>query len=290
MSSADAIISWQHKWAGKSGLSMGLDGYLLDMNSNFFRPMNKSTEDAYNSSGGGSEMRSIRKKPMKICAPHSSAALTINFFDTWVTEPNKSPLQKTFQISKNISTIFLKEKFPTILPGGKPHLDVTLHLENNFVIGIENKFSEWLAGSKSNGSRNYFKPVYFSDTKNRNYSITKTLWADQGLKKSQELAEKIYKKSIVFHHLDAAQFLKHALGLATQLGKCFSLYYVYFDCRSRVSVGHKQEIDRFLNAVGNELDFKVFTYQEIFSALQQQQGVDPKYLAYLNKRYFSSAP
>jgi hypothetical protein len=91
-----------------------------------------------------------------------------------------------------------------------------------------------------------------------------------------------------FSYLDAPQLLKHALGLATQLGLRFDLLYVYFDWPGSESTKHQAEIARFSERVGSELRFRSFTYQDLFRRLDGM-NVEPKYLAYLRSRYFPDA-
>lgn len=47
-----------------------------------------------------------------------------------------------------------------------------------------------------------------------------------------------------FRYLDAAQLLKHALGLATQLGDGFSLFYIYYDWPGKALNVHRDEVKR----------------------------------------------
>ncbi|HMG05615.1 MAG TPA: hypothetical protein VK581_09140 [Chthoniobacterales bacterium] len=91
-----------------------------------------------------------------------------------------------------------------------------------------------------------------------------------------------------FLHFDAPQMLKHTLGLVTQLGSTFSLWYVYFDCECPESDIHKAEIRRFADRVGAEIRFKVLTYQELFRRLESAgSSIDRGYVTYLERRYFA---
>ena len=70
-----------------------------------------------------------------------------------------------------------------------------------------------------------------------------------------------------FEYLDPRQLLKHALGLATQLGNRFSLYYLYYDWPGDGMGAHRREVDLFDECVGGEIRFKALTYQEVFEKL-----------------------
>jgi hypothetical protein len=84
----------------------------------------------------------------------------------------------------------------------------------------------------------------------------------------QVLAEDIRRKREHFSYLDAPQLLKHALGLATQLGLRFDLLYLYFDWPGSESVKHQAEVARFSERVGTDLRFKSLTYQDLFLRLE----------------------
>jgi hypothetical protein len=111
------------------------------------------------------------------------------------------------------------------------------------------------------------------------------LWAERGLPVSQELAEQMNSGGARFRYLDAAQLLKHALGMATQLGDKFSLYYMYLELPGKESNIHIEEVSQFASCLGAELGFKAITYQQLLSSLQHEQGADLDYLNYLRKRY-----
>jgi len=152
---------------------------------------------------------------------------------------------------------------------------VTLELADGFVIGIESKFSEWLSPKPVN--KDPFKSKYFPE------GIR--LWADRGLPASQELAEQMNSGAARFRYLDAAQLLKHALGMATQLGGQFSLYYMYLELPRKESNIHAEEVRQFASCVGAELGFKAITYQQLLSSLQHEREAGSEYLGYLRKRY-----
>ena len=213
-------------------------------------------------------------------ALHSSAALAVNFFDFWVERADRSPLQRALQIDREILSVSFEQKYPSGLRGTPPHLDVALELASGASVCIESKFTEWMTYSSS--TRGDFRPVYFPEGEG--------IWHEKGLPATQRLAGKVRDRDLVFHHLDAVQLLKHALGLANQLPGRFSLYYLYFDWPGAESERHKKEISRFADAAGDELDFKVFTFQQLLSVLQQERGSDPDYLAYLDQRYCGNIP
>jgi len=277
MSSKTELLEQQRNWALAQGLDPDSRGYLSDVASNLQRPMSPQTKLAFER-GSGSELQDTPSRPAKMKALHSSSALAVNFFDTWVSE-RPTALQRSFGFDREIVSVAFEAQFPTGLTGIPPNLDVALELSDGFVIGIESKFSEWL-GPKSN-NKTFFKAKYFP--------CGPGLWAERGLPESQNLASRMNIGELQFQYLDVPQLLKHALGMATQLVDQFSLYYVYLDWPGKESAVHCDEIALFAELVGEELRFQSLSYQQVLSSLGREQGVDSVYLSYLGSRYCRNA-
>jgi hypothetical protein len=273
MSSKTELLQHQRNWAESYGLKPDARGYLTDVASNLLRPIDSKTRSAFEN-GSGSELRDSPTRPAKMKALHSSSALAVNVFDSWVSR-DKSALQTALQLDRDILSVSFEAQFPTGLTGNPPNLDVTLELADGFVIGIESKFSEWLTP----------KPVSKEPFKSKYFPQGIRLWEEKGLPVSQELAEQMNSGATRFRYLDAAQLLKHALGMATQLGDKFSLYYMYLELPGKESNIHIEEVSQFASCLGAELGFKAITYQQLLSSLQHEQGADLDYLNYLRKRY-----
>ncbi len=88
--------------------------------------------------------------------------------------------------------------------------------------------------------------------------------------------------------------------MATQRGRDFSLYYLYYDWpgesaeAGKRSEAHKDEIARFADRGGGEIPFKPLTYQQVYQSLRdslrdslQGNPEHAEYLGYLGDRYFS---
>ena len=276
MTSRTELIQQQKNWAESVGLNPDSRGYLDNIESNLVKPLSSRTTIAFNN-GSGSELIDTSSRPAKMRALHSSSALAVNVFDSWVDE-DTSILQSALGIVDTIDAISFEEQFSTGLKGIPPNLDIALKLSTGHIVGIESKFSEWLTPkSKSKGS---FNEKYFPDGEH--------LWGNFGLVKSQEMAEAIFNGIEDFRYLDAPQLLKHVLGMATQLEGRFSLYYIYYDWpdghESRI---HKNEVNRFAEVVGDELRFKAINYQKLFRTLDESDRVNQDYIEYLRRRYFS---
>ncbi len=110
--------------------------------------------------------------------------------------------------------------------------------------------------------------------------------------KVQETADCIRKEQGVkstWTYLDAPQLLKHTLGLTKTLkGKDeFALLYLWYDIDSVESHKHKNEIALFREYIGQEVAFKVATYQDVFHKISELSNVDTRYLSYITDRYIA---
>jgi len=272
MRSKQQLISQQREWALRVGLNVDARGYLDDYAPNLRVPLSQKAKRSFDD-GSGSELKDTPSRPAKMKALHSSSALAVNVFDYWL-DSGTSVLQSALGLEPVPVNITFEKQYPTGLPGNPPNLDVSLEYAGGKAVGIESKYSEWLNPKSKNKAP--FKDKYFDDGS--------ALWKDSGLPNCQQLAEAMREKEVYFRHLDVAQLLKHVLGMATQLGDKFSLYYIYYDWNGPESDAHGEEVERFASMVGEEVRFKTKSYQEFFNALNCD---DADYMNYLRDRYFS---
>jgi hypothetical protein len=270
----DSLKQRQVRWAESQGLRSDSAGYLPNIEDNLFCQMTTQSRSAFER-GSGSELVDTKNRPAKMRALHSSSALAVNVFDAW-GEHDTKPLTSVLGLGDEITSIAFEEQYPTGLRGIPPNIDVALTLRTGHIIGIESKFSEWLTAKPA--TTKPFKPAYFPEGAG--------LWRSKGLPDSQQLAELIHKGTEEFVYLNVAQLMKHALGMANNLGDRFSLFYVYYDWPGIESDAHHLEIQRFSQFVGTELRFKAFSYQEVCRLLVQDGTSDEGYLDYLRDRYF----
>jgi hypothetical protein len=268
------LIQGQWRWASEAGLEPDARGYLPRYELNLFKPLNERSRLAFEN-GSGSELRDTPGHRAKMRAAHSSSALAVNVFDAWVDRDTR-PLVRALGLEPVLVNVRFEAQFPTGLPGNPPNLDVALERADRFVIGVESKFTEWL--TPKSASRPPFKAKYFPPGTG--------VWDRVGLTATQRLAESIQCKEITFRYLDAPQLVKHALGLATHLGRRFRLLYIYFDCPGSETAAHHSEINRFSERVRDEIGFQALSYQELFSRLEESAEIPPNYLDYLRCRYF----
>lgn len=268
----DEIKKAQKDWAKSKGISFDPKRRVYDVKDNFWkRTLSGRAQDAFGR-GAGSELKG------KMRSLHSSSALAANFFDYW-TDRDKAPLLRAMGIDTDSArSLNFEAQFPTGLGGTPPHLDVAIRLDFYFVVGVECKFTEPF--QRSTKGKSEFVTSYFPSSGG--------LWTQVGLPKCQRLAEELHEKRLKFDYLDTGQLLKHALGLATQHGDQFCLYYLYYDYPGNRSEAHEMEIRQFDDCVGDEIRFKAITYQDVFCKLKLSEQVESGYVDYLESRYFNS--
>jgi len=278
MSSKTTLHQQQLDWAAAALRQPDSRGYLASYDLNLFQPL---SADAYRSftNGSGSELLPTEGRPAKMAALHSSSALAVNAFDYWSGKP-LSPIASALGVKQNPSHFRFEAQFPTGLGGTPPNLDLAFSYPDSHILGIESKFSEWLAPKPRN--KEHFKAKYFPDDK--------LLWSQAGLPRAQRLAEAMQKQGRVFRHLDAAQLLKHMLGLAVAAPGQSSLCYLYFDCPGQESSIHRIEIEGFADSIGSDMRFYWTSYQQFFAKLRATLREEHHpYLDYVTHRYCQGA-
>ena len=265
----------QQAWARSRGIPFDFRGYVPEVEANLWQPLSSRARQGLEG-GAGSELSGHMR------ALHSSSALAVNLFDHWTDREDKTPILSAMGIEPAARTsLDFEAQFPTELGGIPPHLDVAITNSIGFVDGVEAKFTEPF--KRSTRGKSDFKAAYFPDSE--------ALWCEKGLPACQALAEELWAEELRggrqrFEHLDPRQLLKHALGLATQRGNRFGLYYLYYDWTGKRSEAHRREVDLFDERVGDEIRFRALTYQSVFQRLRDSGQADADYLNYLESRYF----
>lgn len=269
------LESHQAAWAKRRGLPLPRLGYVGELADNLFlQRLHPETESEFRK-GDGAELTDAGRRPAKMRALLSSSALAVNFFDAWRHIP-KDALTQALALPAPISRLQFEYKckhYP-VAPRS-PNLDVLFTLGGDRRVGVECKFSEPYQSPKS-----VLSPKYFS---------TGELWRRVGLEGAQRLAEELRPR---WMWLDAAQLLKHLLGLAHDAGAAGSiLLYLWYDTSTPDADAHRREVVRFAeNLTGDRVAFRSMTYQDLFSRVRSlAEGGHDKWLDYLAARYFASS-
>jgi hypothetical protein len=205
--------------------------------------------------GAGQELqwgqRNGRPTPPKMHAAHSSSALVVNTFSAWRRDPAGLELLGL----GDFEGLRFEAQCATGLKGIPPHLDVLCTSAREHIVGIESKCLEFLQPHRAQFSQSY--DVLRSLKAARPYfDLIPSLRADPDQ----------------FVYLDAAQLIKHALGLAN----CFparrpTLLYLFWEPSdwSQFSEfrAHRDEVERFACSVRNSgVEFAFASYPELWAS------------------------
>lgn len=314
------ILSKQQNWARRKGFELvpgtigsnGEKNYVNELNQNLFVPLSAESMTRYGNADGN-ETTDGEKRLAKMKALHSSSALVVNMFQYWqgkdlypLLAACKLPTTKTItKVHENVGSktdsrmvevskpleytdMRFEEKFEispdkSLFPR-TPNIDVLVH--GDFDFAFESKFTEPYGG-KHDG----LKAKYVED---------ESLW--DGLPNLYKLAKEISPYNNKFRYLDAAQLIKHILGLKQtskrelRLGerklevavkRNFYLVYLWYDVLGRDGFWHQEEINQFAAiAEKDNIHFKAVTYQEVIANLSEYAYMgNEAYCDYLTERY-----
>lgn len=200
--------------------------------------------------GDGNELLDSPRAPAKFCAAYSSSALVVNNFGPF----RHSPANLVLASQNGFSKSQFERKCPTPLRGTPPNLDF-LAAESNILVAVESKFLETLQPRKA-----LFKDSY--------KPVIKT-WAEPAW---QETYRALLGDPTKFAHLDAAQLVKHYLGIRYTFrdGRMAKvLLYLFWEPTNAEDipeyVKHRQEVELFSKLVEeSEIQFLAISYSQIW--------------------------
>lgn len=322
MNGVEFIKSKQRSWAKRKGFELvggtipnkGEKNYLNNLSDNLFEDLTQESIKCYQS-GDGNETKDSKTRLAKMKALHSSSAIVVNLFQYWqgkdicpilnacklTSRSNKvgyliknigsaspqeisvipSPFNCEIKFEEQFEICSDKSQFPH-----SPNIDVVISTSLSD-IAIESKFTEPYGNRKHEGlKQKYVENVSF--------------W--NGLPNLYELAKEISPNDTKFQYLDAAQLIKHILGLKNNCDKynsChkpksgrflrhnFRLLYLWYDVIGKDGVEHRKEIEQFAEiAQRDNIKFSHITYQEVIMKLSKEfyEG-NEDYLNYITDRY-----
>lgn len=268
------IASCQLKWATQEKIP--LEGYYTKrVEDNIFdNELHPETKKEYER-GKGHELEGKRAH-MK--ALHSSSALVVNVFDYWRRQDRIQDIAKCCGAEGIINRMEFEKTHPIEdVNRTPPHLDV--EFTGPIPLAIESKFTETYHRKTRRGNKDTHLDVYLEH---------RDIWND--IPKVKALAESIVQRSGArtdFQYLDVPQLIKHILGLSCSYRGQFSLLYVWYKISSIEAKQHEQELARFSISIKDEISFQTITHQDLFNKIRHLPDVDPVYLKYLERRYFS---
>ena len=267
------IVRNQLAWARRRNLSPSPDAYLSTYTENLFAPLSSPTEKDFRG-GAGCELDDHLDERAKMRALFSSSGLVCNVFDYWRNTDSGS-IGRSLAIESALTEIRFEAQLSSGLRGTPPTLDLLLVAGAELAFGVECKFAEPYYQRRH--ERIPFVDTYFKGKPG--------LWELLGLPKCQETAARLYRGDIKFERLDAAQLLKHSLGLRRKF-KEGQLILVWFNFKSVEAQTLSAEIRSFSELVDPCLGFRAVTWQEVFADLAREPLADRRHVEYLRSRYF----
>jgi len=235
---------------GKSVLRSEPATYTSQPNQNLIPGVN--TKDFWDDllAGAGNELIDSPGNPAKFCAAFSSSALVVNSFGPFRHEPWNLNVCGIggFEILQ------FEKVLPTGLAGTPPHLDVFAS-GPKYTLCIESKFLELL----------WPKEAKFTDSYEQAISrLAHDSWSS--------IYRSLKRNPLKFRFLDAAQLVKHYLGMRNTLGKASSdlvLLYVYWEPSNAADLEeyrvHQSEVAEFSDFVkGSDVSFVSKSYPQLW--------------------------
>lgn len=221
--------------------------------------------------GKGQELLGDPSHPPKMAAVYSSSALVVNTFGPW----HRNPSQLIVNGHRRFTRMMFEAQVPTGLDGTPPHLDLRLDADDR-VLAIESKCLEYLAPKQAR-----FASAYETITDHRAQSP----WF-------RHIAM-LRKEPGHYRHLDAAQLIKHYLGLSHSVpSKSITLLYLYWEpCDWQdfePFTQHRAEIREFSQAVaGDPVCFAAISYNDLWATWEriQEPAWLPAHIQRLTARY-----
>lgn len=223
--------------------------------------------------GDGGELKWRRSAPPKMAAAYSSSALAVNAFGPWATHLDALSI---LQLGPFVGMAF-EQKCPHGLQGrNPPNLDVLLLAEDR-VVAIEAKCTEYLSPKTAKFADRYerlvphrFEPGWLS------------------------VYEMLKEDPKHFKHLDAAQLVKHYLGLTwTYPAHPIELIYLYWEPFNAADYlafqAHRDEIEAFAEMLaGSRVAFQGCSYRVLWREWEERMAELPwlsEHLTNLRNRY-----
>jgi len=216
--------------------------------------------------GAGGELKPNKKSPPKFHAAHSSSALAANTFGIYKTDSKRL----TVCGRSGFTNLQFEFQCPTGAGRGIANLDVLLQ-GNNIFLGVESKLIEPLTKKMADFSDKYHSVIE---------SVADPSWRSvyNILKKQQDN----------YTHLDAAQLVKHYLGLRqTPNEKSVILVYLYWEPMNAKDISiyqkHTEEIKDLKERLsGADTPLLSISYPELW---REMEASNPDHVARLRARY-----
>jgi hypothetical protein len=223
--------------------------------------------------GDGNELKA------KFKAAHSSCALVVNCFAPFVPLKD-APSDLAINGVSGFQYLNFERKCRALRGGTPPNLDLVAEGVSE-VVAVESKCTEYLSQTEPAFSPAYARQIR-DERRDGRWFVS---------------MQEITKQPAAFVHLDVAQLIKHAFGLARCFkGKSVTLLYLFWEPADAVDfevfAQHREEIVRFTEMVtGGFPSFEAMSYPELWSSWSSQAGRPIwilNHISNLRKRYLVS--
>jgi hypothetical protein len=238
----------------------------------------------------GNELRDGKTRPAKFCASYSSSALAVNTFAPFKAHRDALTIAG---IAGFTTAPTFEGKCPNGLfeangePSRSPNLDV-LAFAGDTVIAVESKFLEPLSNKKQELSPKYLASFLGTDGTD---PIAEPEWSEMYTRVARMAAYP--KEDLPYTRLDAAQLVKHYLGLKVSYPRQTRvLVYLYWEPTNAGGMDaykrHRLEVEDFARRVaGCDTKFIAMSYPDLWHEWETTStwpGM-PEHLTRLRARY-----
>lgn len=260
---AEAIGKWGERY---DAYASSVEANLLDGVP--FEDLRQAFDD-----GKGQELHGDATHPAKMAAIYSSSALVLNSFGPWYRDPSHVVVNR----QRGFKTMTFEAQVSHGLKRTSPHLDLLLDADDR-VLAIESKCLEYLYLRRKPAQ---FAPAYDTIVDPRAQSP----WF-------RHIAV-LRENSAHYRYLDAAQLIKHYLGLShSEPTKSLTLLYLFWEpCNWQKYDAfrqHRAEIQAFNDVVaGDPVRFEALSYNELWASWERLKTPAwlPGHLQRLKARY-----
>jgi hypothetical protein len=281
---ADYVFERQTTWARRRGLRLGgsagirgRQAYTQTLEDNLFEPLSAEARTEF-AAGDGSELGKGGEKPGKMQAVHSSSALSCNLFHYWRRVKRLDIIAKACGLpAPHFDTLAFERHFP-IDPRFRyaPNLDAVFSRSSGPVnlAAIECKFCEAFSTRPHAG----MKEKYLDGGVDDLLKSMPRVW---------KLAKELSPDNSRYQHLDAAQLVKHLLGLKRYSQTAWVLLYLYYDVPGPAGSKHAEEVRDFVELARQDgVLVCSATYQDVLLKLAREHRAEHgNYIDYMVERY-----
>lgn len=231
-------------------------GYVSNWRDNLIEGVSPDDVERDLGRGSGGELRPRGNAPPKFMAMHSSAALAANSFGPF----RRFPARLHFLGRSDFTFVTFEYKPANGLGTQAPNLDVAMKAAS-LIVGVESKFLEPLSTHAARFSSRYRAP-FVGGTGSK--KIAESPWT--------EAFELLRLEPRRYRYLDAAQLIKHYLGLMHSHGnESRALVYLYWEPLNAEELQpfkeHQSEIHDFAARVsGCDTRFVQMTYSKLWDS------------------------